>query len=275
MKRYNKLLDIIILICSAFMFINYLSYLIKLFIWSEGTLPYIVAFAVVIILPLLIFLHRKNLLQRIFKSFYPFLRSVYAFGLLFYMVSFIALCGFIFAEEHSAPPVSSLPKNTVVLTLGAKVEATGEPGKVLRRRLDTTLKLLNEREDLICVVSGGQGSDEPISEALSMKNYLTERGISPERIIMEDKAHNTIENIENTLTLLRTDGFQNEPDGYGALAVVTTNFHLPRAEYLCSRLGVDMERAYFYSAPDTGKYTLYTILVREYMSYCKLFILGT
>ncbi len=268
MKKYNKILDVTIFLGSAFIFINYFSYLIKLFIWSEGTLPYIVAFTVVIAIPLMILLHKKGFLQRIFGKIYPFLRSLYAFGLAFYAVSFVFLCGYIFSQESNALPLSSLPENTVVLTLGAKVEATGAPGKVLRRRLDTTYNMLSEREDLICIVSGGKGDDEPISEALCMKNYLTERGIAPDRIILEDKATNTIENIKNSMEILK--GTE-----YGALAVVTTNFHLPRAEYLCSRLGVDMERAYFYPAPDTGIYTLYTILVREYMSYCKLFIFGT
>ncbi len=268
MKKYNKILDIIISIGSAFMFINYFLYLIKLFIWSEGTLPYIVAFAVVIAVPLLFFLHKKGFLQKIFGKIYPFIRSIYAFGLAFYAVSFIFLCGYIFSQENNTLPLTELPENTVILTLGAKVEATGEPGKVLRRRLDTTYKMMEEREDIICIVSGGKGNDEPISEALCMKNYLTHKGISPERIILEDKATNTIENIKNSMRLL-------ENTEWDALAVVTTNFHLPRAEYLCSRLGVDMDKAYFYPAPDTGIYTLYTILVREYMSYCKLFIFGT
>ena len=268
MKKYNKFLDVIILIGSAFMFINYFSYLIKLFIWSEGTLPYIVAFTVVFAIPVLILLHKKGFLQKIFGRVYPFMRSVYAFGLAFYAVSFVLLCGYIFSQESNALPISELPENTVVLTLGAKVEATGTPGKVLRRRLETTYKMMTEREDLVVIVSGGQGNDEPISEALGMKNYLTERGISPDRIILEDKATSTIENIKNTMEIL--DAFD-----YSAIAVVTTNFHLPRAEYLCSRLGVDMQKAYFYPAPDTGLYTLYTILVREYMSYCKLFVFGT
>ena len=268
MKKYNKILDVTIILGSAFMFINYFSYLVKLFIWSEGTLPYIVAFTVVIVLPLLILMHKKGFLQKIFGNIYLFLRSLYAFGLIFYAVSFIALCGYIFSEESNALPLSELPENSVILTLGAKVEANGAPGKVLRRRLDTTYKMLSEREDLTVIVSGGKGADEPISEALCMKNYLVDKGISPKRIILEDKATNTIENIKNSMEIL-------EGKDYGALAVVTTNFHLPRAEYLCSRLGVDMENAYFYPAPDTGIYTLYTILVREYMSYCKLFIFGT
>ncbi len=269
MKKFNKFLDIIIIFGSAFMFVNYLSYLIKLLIFSEGTLPYVVAITVVLFLPLAVILHRKGILKKIFGKTYPFLRSIYAFGLAFYTVSFIFLCGYIFASEHNAPEPSDLPENTVIITLGAKVEATGQPGKILKRRLETTYQILSEREDLRCVVSGGRGSDEPISEAECMKNYLVEKGIDPERIITEDKSHNTIENIENTLALLKENG------GYGGFAVVTTNFHLPRAKYLCSRLEVDMDKAYFYSAPDTGKAFLYTNLVREYMSYCKLFIFGT
>ena len=268
MKKYNKFLDVTVFLGSAFMFINYFSYLIKLFIWSEGTLPYIVAFTVVIAIPLVLWLHKKGFLQKIFGKIYPFIRSLYAFGLIFYAVTFIALCGYIFSRGNNALPTSELPENTVILTLGAKVEATGAPGKVLRRRLDTTYKMMSEREDLKVIVSGGKGADEPISEALCMKNYLTEKGIAPERIILEDMATNTIENIKNTMKIL-------ENTECNALAVVTTNFHLPRAEYLCSRLGVDMENTYFYPAPDTGIYTLYTILVREYMSYCKLFIFGT
>ncbi|MBE6537912.1 MAG: YdcF family protein [Ruminococcaceae bacterium] len=269
MKKYNKFLDVIIFICSAFMFINYFSYLIKLFIWSEGTLPYIVAVLVTLLLPLFIFLHKKGVFAKIFGKAYPFLRSIYAFGLAFYTVSFILLCGYILAAEHNAVDTATLPENTYVVTLGAKVEASGEPGKILRRRLNTTFDILSSREDLKCIVSGGQGSDEPISEAQCMRDYLVRKGISPDRIIIEDKATNTIENIENTLALLEDKG------GYGGFAVVTTNFHLPRAEYLCNRLGVDMDKAYFYSAPNTGMYTLYTILVREYMSYCKLFVFGT
>ena len=102
-----------------------------------------------------------------------------------------------------------------------------------------------------------------------MKNYLVSRGIDEDRIILEDKASNTIENIKNSRELIDRLG------GSGAIGVVTTNFHIPRAKYICSRLGVDGESTYYFSAPDTGKYTLYTILVREYMSYIKLFVLGT
>lgn len=51
------------------------------------------------------------------------------------------------------------------------------------------------------VVSGGQGMDEEVSEAFAMKEYLTNKGISEDRIIMEDKSTNTLENIKNTKVL--------------------------------------------------------------------------
>ncbi len=269
MKKYIKFLDIVTLACGGFMFINYLAYLLKLFVFSEGTLPYIAAFTVVGVLPLLFILHRIGVLRRIFRKLYIPLRSIFAFGLMFYTVTFLMLCGYILISEHGAPEPDSLPENSYILTLGAKVEANGRPGKVLRRRLDATYDVLVKNEELKCIVSGGKGSDEPISEAECMRNYLVERGIAPERIILEDKSTDTIENIKNALKIIESKG------GYGGLAVLTTNFHLPRAKYLCQRLGVDMDRAYFYSAPNGDPLMLYTIFVREYMSYCKLFVFGT
>lgn len=45
------------------------------------------------------------------------------------------------------------------------------------------------------IVSGAKGADEPVSEAFSMKNYLITHHISADRIISEDKAGDTAENI--------------------------------------------------------------------------------
>ena len=135
MKKYNKILDIIITVCSVFIFINYFSYLIKLFIWSEGTLPYVIAFSVIIFIPLLAVLHRRGILAKLFRGSYTALRSIYAFGLAFYMVSFIILCAFILGDEVSQPTVNELPQNTYIITLGAKVNSDGTPGKILAKRI--------------------------------------------------------------------------------------------------------------------------------------------
>lgn len=269
MTRYRKIVNGLMTFGSAFMFCGYFSYLIKLFIWSEGVLPYIIAFATTLGLPLIFLLDRRGVLEKLFGKFYLALKSVYTFLLCFYFVSFIFMCAYIFVGAEADPMPQDLPSDTVVVVLGAKVEGNGSPGKVLEKRLDTAYEYLRERPELFCIVSGGQGADEPISEARAMKNYLTSRGIPEDRIIIEDKSSNTIENFENTRAILDAIGKSENP-----IAIITTNFHIPRAEILVNRLGIQND-TYYIHAPDTGKIVLYTILVREYMSYCKLFLFGS
>ena len=91
------------------------------------------------------------------------------------------------AREMNDPPKND---NTTIVVLGCKVK-NGRPSLMLARRLDAAYKYLSEHETVCAVVSGGQGSDEAISEAECMKIYLTEKGIAPERIFMEDKSTTT------------------------------------------------------------------------------------
>ena len=57
------------------------------------------------------------------------------------------------------------------------------------------------------IVSGGQGSDEAISEAEAMRRYLVEQGIRNEEIIMEDKSTNTEENL--VFSMKKMDTYKN------------------------------------------------------------------
>lgn len=126
---------------------------------------------------------------------------------------------------------SDKPENPdAVIVLGCKVNGE-KPSKMLRRRLDSAVDYLNENEDVICIVSGGKGSDEKISEAQAMKIYLTEHGISSDRIVTEDKSVNTYENLKNSTDILGKDS--------GEIAVVTDGFHQYRAGYIAGQLGYD------------------------------------
>ena len=59
------------------------------------------------------------------------------------------------------------PDLDYVIVLGAQVRESG-PSKALRYRLDRTIDYLEENPDTICIVSGGQGHNEPFSEAQGM-----------------------------------------------------------------------------------------------------------
>lgn len=124
------------------------------------------------------------------------------------------------------------PQNPdAVVVLGCKVNGR-IPSRMLKRRLDSAVKYLNENENVVCIVSGGKGEDEEISEAQAMQEYLMDKGIDGGRILIEDKSVNTLENIKNSVSLL---GEKRN----GEIAVVTDGFHQYRAGYIAESFGYD------------------------------------
>lgn len=106
-----------------------------------------------------------------------------------------------------------------IIVLGAQVREDG-PSVVLQHRLDTAYDYLQKNPDTLCVVSGGQAPNEPATEASVMAAYLIERGISPERIIVEDRSTNTRENIAFSKELIDESNTR--------VGIVTNNFHVFR-----------------------------------------------
>lgn len=115
-----------------------------------------------------------------------------------------------------------------VIVLGAQWRIDG-PSEVLRRRLDTAVAYLNENPDTEVIVSGGQGSNEPVSEAAGMRQYLVDAGISDGRILMEDASVNTFQNLVFSGRLL-------DPEN-DKVVIVTNNFHVFRAVHIAEKQG--------------------------------------
>ena len=69
----------------------------------------------------------------------------------------------------------SAPKDeTVMIVLGCGVNGD-RPSLMLTERLDAACDYLNTHEEVVCILSGGQGKGENISEAECMYRYLTEK----------------------------------------------------------------------------------------------------
>lgn len=117
-----------------------------------------------------------------------------------------------------------------LVVLGAGLDSDGSPSETLRYRLDAALAYLDApgNEGTCCVVTGGQGGDEPRTEASSMAAYLRERGISEDRIVLEERATSTVENLAYSRELLPADA---------RVGVVTSDFHLFRALRIAERQG--------------------------------------
>lgn len=149
-----------------------------------------------------------------------------------------------------------------VIVLGAQVRDDG-PSVVLRNRLDTAFDYLEANPRTRCIVSGGQGANEPEPEAHAMARYLEQRGIDPSRIILEDESKNTIQNIRNSMRL-----FDPEHDRVG---ILTNNFHVYRGVSIARKQGI--AHVCGIAAPSHAWY-LPNNLLRETFGIVKDFLMG-
>ena len=128
------------------------------------------------------------------------------------------------------------PKETVeyMVVLGAKVNRDG-PSVSLWDRICGAYEYLEEHPDVIAIVSGGQGTDEPITEAECMYRELVNLGIDPKRIWIEDNATSTWENLNFSLDLIE------EKTGVRPvkLGVLSSEYHLFRAKLFARECGVE------------------------------------
>lgn len=124
-----------------------------------------------------------------------------------------------------------LEKTEAVIILGCQVR--GEmPSQMLKRRLDAALEVLDENPEAVCVMSGGRGNGEDISEAECMRRYLTAAGINEARLYAEDKSTSTRENIAFSAEILEKLGISEN------IMLVTNEFHQYRAYIYARREGL-------------------------------------
>ena len=140
------------------------------------------------------------------------------------LVLFFAVEGLILSQYNA----TAAPGADYCLILGAQLKADG-PSEVLRRRLDRAIEYLNENPATKVIVSGGQGRNEPAAEAVGMKDYLVNAGISEDRILLEPLSRNTYEN------LTYSKGLIDPADA--RVVIVTNNFHVFRALKIAEKQG--------------------------------------
>nr|MBQ4318184.1 YdcF family protein [Clostridia bacterium] len=192
------------------------------------------------------------------------LLALLGIGMCFFTVTFCIFCAIILSAANSELPTEH--DDVVVLVYGCRTYAD-RPSPMLARRLDAAYDLLTEYPEAVCIVSGGQGPNEPVTEAFSMKRYLCALGVDEERIIMEDASHNTAENIENSLVLIGQHGLDEH-----TVISVSDNYHLLRIRLLADSRGLD---TLVYPADYSVDFRLLASLTREYLSYIKMLVLGT
>jgi uncharacterized SAM-binding protein YcdF (DUF218 family) len=114
-----------------------------------------------------------------------------------------------------------------VIVLGCQV--VGEYASLpLLSRGYTAVRYLEKNPETKVIVSGGQGPGENISEAEALRRLLLERKIDKERIFLEDKSKNTMENFKNSNELYNLSDKN--------IIVVTSDYHMFRALSIAKKL---------------------------------------
>lgn len=199
-------------------------------------------------------LTKRELLQKLPRWFRTTAIAMFVLG----FVLFAAVEGMIFSQFGA----DAAPGADYVIVLGAQWKAEG-PSEVLRRRLNRAAAYLKENPAAAVIVSGGQGSNEPISEAAGMRAYLMEAGIAQGRILTEEASESTVENLMFSGRLLDKK--------HDTVVIVTNNFHMFRA------LGIAKKQGYAHVeglAADSSPGFLPHNLLREFLGVLKDFLLG-
>ena len=154
--------------------------------------------------------------------------------IIYYCVSFfcivLAVTEFIIASDAKTDAVGE----DYVIVLGAGVNGT-TPSATLSWRLRAALDYLNEHPDAACILSGGQGPGENITEAECMYRWLVNSGVDGNRLYKEEKSTSTEENLKFSTAII------DELSGgkQYTVAIVSSDFHLCRAKTMAYDLGLE------------------------------------
>jgi uncharacterized SAM-binding protein YcdF (DUF218 family) len=181
--------------------------------------------------------------------------SIVAFSVLILFFGFLAIYG----NRNNAQY-----NEDVAIILGAGIRGE-RVGPTLAQRLDEAVKYYNKNPKAVLIVSGGQGRQESITEALAMERYLIAKKIPPERIIKEEKSTTTYENFRFSNELLK----QEFPQGC-SIVFITSDFHVYRANRIAQSAGIAVRHI----GASTAWYNVPVNYMREMLAIMKFWFLS-
>ena len=147
--------------------------------------------------------------------------------LLLFILVYLSLFLHVWISSRMPRPLTNA---NVMVVLGCQVKADGTPSVQLLYRMQCALDEYNRhRMPIIC--TGGQGQDEPLPEGEFIMQWLLEKGVPKEDLIMETTSKTTKENLLHALSLIEMDNLQ--------MKIITSDYHLPRSLSIAKDLGID------------------------------------
>ncbi len=133
------------------------------------------------------------------------------------------------------------PGGDVIVLLGGGVDdrltdLSGLPGILSESMLERTVTVvrLYGRLNVPVIVSGGKPLGRKVAESEVARRYLEELGVPGSAIIEENASRDTFENAQEVLRICNKRGF-------GRPILVTSDYHLKRAQWTFRRIGLNCE----------------------------------
>ncbi|MCQ2572800.1 MAG: YdcF family protein [Treponema sp.] len=176
-----------------------------------------------------------------------------------------------FSSEEEVPEKEvcfSDGNKVYVFLLGGGIDKNGKLPKPVMWRVKKSAEYLKMNSEAVCVVTGGTLKWLPYPEAPELKRQLVKMGIAPERILVEDQAKDTIQNLQLGTKLLESElGVSSEEVLSSPVILVSSRYHLRRAERLARRMGFENVTGLGCRTP---VFHLLMAYLREICAYVKL-----
>ena len=165
-----------------------------------------------------------------------------------------------------------------IIILGCRVREDGTLYPLIKGRADRAIaffrtQLQTSGKRAVFVPSGGQGTDERISEGEAVKNYLISQGFSETDIMAETESKTTLENMKFSKALI-------EKEKKDAKVVFsTTNYHIFRSGMIANQAGVFADgigsRTKWYYSPNAQIREFIGLLAARWKTHAVIVLLLT
>jgi SanA protein len=124
-------------------------------------------------------------------------------------------------------PLGIAPQGKTALVFGAGLYRDGSPSAVLRDRVQTAVELFNAGK-VEKILMSGDNSTLSYNEPGAMKKYAVQLGVPEEAIVLDYAGRRTYDSCYRARAIF----------GVNEVLLVTQDYHLPRALYICNALGL-------------------------------------
>jgi uncharacterized SAM-binding protein YcdF (DUF218 family) len=189
------------------------------------------AAVICLLMGLLVFYHLAAILVKKYPKPVKWIRRAVTICLCVGLLLVAVTEGFLIEASLGDPEESC----QYILVLGAKVREDG-PSLSLMDRIRAAYDYLEAHPEVIAIASGGQGADEPMSEAQSIRENLIAMGIDPDRVWLEDRSASTWANLNYSLELIEEKtGIRPQK-----LGVVSSEYHMLRIDMMGQDCGIEV-----------------------------------